>query len=287
MIIRLRRWLLILGLVGVLIALTMSQVIDFFTVEHPTGRRHSTQEVPITGGSQFIGREAELVLARDLGIDDNNLPNPQLCACSSRYDPGAPSQCAACFVYSADIQNFRIPDFVDVSYIADSKNVRELRQFRADGVETRDFQQIFEFSIAAAELDIPLWIYTRVDSRVDDVFYEITQITGGDVVPYFTYAGYVDPIDQAAQRIGIGAVGVIVLVVIWEALAFSHQRRPRSAPARPAPTPTPKSSSPKRPGGKPGSMGKAESIETGVSNLTERARRRLDEEDAAQDTLDD
>ena len=95
-----------------------------------------------------------------------------------------------------DLQsNFRIPDFIAPDFIAESKNTQNLLY------SGREYDQISDYALAAKLLNRPLWVYTRVDTIVEPKFYEIVHATGGNVVPYFTVPGYVDPVDDAARKV--------------------------------------------------------------------------------------
>src|SRR5262245_22384485 len=73
-----------------------------FTAPNPTRRRYSSRVVEITGNPQSIGRDAENVLALDLGLPNNNEPDQRLCICG---DPSyaISGECRVCLFFDASI----------------------------------------------------------------------------------------------------------------------------------------------------------------------------------------
>lgn len=238
-----------IGLVVALGLLVASFAISInVNVKNPTGRRYSSQHPLRTGDgtAQEIGADGERILADDLGLPNNNQVGQLQCACNqSLYAQTPPNTCNTCFGYSSNINNFRIPDFVAQDYLAESKNVRELIAIRADGEETRDYQQIRDLADVALILNMPLWVYVRVDTEADSAYTDIVDETGGGIIYYFAYDGYKHPVDTLAEVIGIIAVFSSALLGARE-LA----RRNKSKKSPDSPKPSPKSTPPKDPLGK-------------------------------------
>ncbi|HEX2621080.1 MAG TPA: hypothetical protein VHL11_13055 [Phototrophicaceae bacterium] len=113
---------------------------------------------------------------------------------------------------------YRRPDFVSPNFIAESKNAQNLYY------ESRDFDQIQDFALAARALNRPLWVFTRVNTLLDPEFYEVVESTGGGVIPYFTVSGYIDPVDHTATNSLLISSGVFAVTLLLELNA----RRPRS-----------------------------------------------------------
>jgi hypothetical protein len=108
--------------------------------------------------------------------------------------------------------------------MAESKNTLNLR-YPGDV-----FNQISDYALAAKLLNRPLWVYTRVDTVIAPDFYDIVHSTGGNVIPYFTYPGYVDPVDEAAQKTAI-ASGAIIIGWAW---MQRRSKQPRLVPVKPS-----------------------------------------------------
>jgi hypothetical protein len=183
---KIQLFLFLAGVIGLLIAIVL---LLNFTAPNPTGRRYSSAVVPINGQSQIIGRAAEDILALDLGVPRNEgNGTPRECIC--RSDDNPQGRCDTCFVSVPIDTTVRIPDFVTSRYIADSKNQENL---------VSDAAQIRDFALAAHELNIPLWVYVRVNSRVAPDIVDIVAATGGGVIYYFAVPGYHDPVDAQAK----------------------------------------------------------------------------------------
>lgn len=108
--------------------------------------------------------------------------------------------------------------------------------------------------------------------------------TGGDVVPYFRFEGYVDRVDRAAWILLAGSLGLIALNFLW---GFVSTR-----PARPAPAPhAPKAGRPpSAPRGNDPVSRAARSVDATVDfkeQAKEAARRELDKGDAREDDMPD
>jgi hypothetical protein len=213
-----------------------------FTAPNPTGRRYSS-EVPLLNGqrnSQEIGLSGELILSQDLGIPRNE--TPAQCICSSTVDESnmpnsgmvsddgfTHAQCGLCIARITMQKNYRRPDFVSDTVIAESKNVSSL----PTSTELRS--QIEDYAIAARTTNRMLWIFTRVNTEIDPEFIRLAESTGGGVVPYFTIPGYIDPVDRAATAgLLIGGAGAglsaIGLARPWRRFRRRKERSPRWEP---------------------------------------------------------
>ena len=71
----------------------------------------------------------------------------------------------------------------------------------------------------------------RVNTDVDEKFYQLTESTGGGVVPYFTVPGYVDPVDANARG-GLLASGALSSFVIVGEVFSRRPRRGLKIPVR-------------------------------------------------------
>ncbi|MGB1285148.1 MAG: hypothetical protein ACPG7F_01330 [Aggregatilineales bacterium] len=190
------------------------------TASNPTGRRYSS-EIPLRTGedsSPEIGRSGERILANDLGLANNNDTDFRQCVCES--GAGMPGGCNVCLVNIDNIgKTFRIPDFVGGNFIAESKNTQVLRY---SNTEIRE--QLTVYARMASALDVPLWIYTRIDTRVDTQYITMAESTGGGLVKYFSYPGYLDPVDEDAKKVGVIASIVIATLLLLELLIFRLKR---------------------------------------------------------------
>lgn len=173
--------------------LTILAVVWFalhFAAPNPTHRWYSTEVLDVSRNTtnEQKGIQGEDLLALDLGLEEptNERSDNAICVCGIHYS-GEPSPrgCSSCFVYSADISNYRIPDFVTRSYIAESKNRISLLASDSDTIV-----QVTEMAAGARAFGIPLYIYVRINTVVDREYYEIARSTGGDVVHYFLVDGY-------------------------------------------------------------------------------------------------
>lgn len=297
---RIRRTLILIALIALIISFFLSAIYDALFVEHPTGRRYGSEITLNAGTTAEIGDDGERTLAKDLLLSNNNNSGKQ-CICSSRYATNLPtSNCNSCLFTGDNISStHRIPDFVAPNYIAESKNVLQLSR-------SRDYMQIQDFATAAITLDVPLWVYVRVDTVAQQRFYDVVEPTGGGIVPYFTYEGYSDDIDRAS-RIGTAiSLAALIIFVLIELRAMLYGSAPNRLPAPSAPdqphspssgsrspssAPNPPTSgkpNPRRPSPhQPTPYAKARSIEAGADDLKERAKRRLDEEKAREDLRDE
>jgi len=230
------------------------------TAPNPTGRRYSSQ-MPLTtgqGSGQQIGDDAERILELDLGIPNNNAADQRVCICNSARGTPPISECRSCLTTIPIEGSYRRPDFMGANYIAESKNAQNLLYTQADRLD-----QITDYASAARALNQPLWLYIRVNTVLDSAFTSLVDSTGGGVIRYFTVSGYIDPVDQAAQRGLIAAVIVFVLVMFWG--AASSQRRPT----------TPKSSDPMQK-----TADKVRDTEEFARAAKDRLRKKIDIEDS-------
>lgn len=221
------------------IAIVMAVILLLnFTAPNPTGRRYASEPTLRTGegDTQAIGLSAELVLAHDLGLTRNDEPDQRQCVCNSTTASGdnfTPAECRVCFAYTPINAAHRRPDFISAQFIAESKNVRDLLYSRQDRAD-----QISDYAAAARSLKIPLWLYVRVDSNLSPDFQKIISSTGGGIVYYFTYPGYVDQVDLGAQIVLLIAVitflGSAVLLVVLSG------RRPKWIVVTPRTSPAPR-----------------------------------------------
>lgn len=265
---RIKVFFVIIGLVvaGVAIVLLLN-----FTAPNPTGRRYSS-ETPVTtgqGSSGDIGISGERILSRDLGVPRNDNPDQRQCFCSqARYlNAPPPSECRTCVVYAVlGTSSHRRPDFVAPNFIAESKNVQSLLYTQADLAT-----QIGDYAISARSLGRPLYVYTRVNTRMDPEFYQLVESTGGGVIHYFTVPGWVDPVDHAAS-VALGAgVAMLLLGLVMPSRLPSFQRKPRQAKPKRANDPVSKTER------------KIDAMDNFVSRTQDNKRFEIDVEDSRDD----
>ena len=203
------------------------------TAPNPTHRRYSSR-MPASG-PQFttneIGLDGEVVLAADLHLPRNDAFDQRHCICNPSFaenrsgfaTPVSPSRkmwVTTAFRTSSDqLSSPRLSS-------PDSKNTAQLSR-SAD-----DFYQIQDYAAVATELGILLWVFVRVDSRIDPEYATFAQQTGGGVVYYFTVPGYVDPVDAVAA-VGAGISGLFLLGVEMSSWAARRQWRLPAWPTRP------------------------------------------------------
>jgi len=226
---RIRRIVLLVSLVVVIGAVIL---LLNFTAPNPTGRRYSSH-VPLSTGqanAQDIGNDGERILAMDLGIPNNNASDQRQCLCQGDR---LIRDCNVCLPVANLSTAYRIPDFITVDYIAESKNVRGLLY---DG---REVDQIADYATAARLLKRPLWLYVRVNTLVAPEFRQVVEATGGGVIPYFTVDSYVDPIDQIMFPTAAVSGGILV-VMIWLELG-GWRRIAKGVMVRPVPGKSPTS----------------------------------------------
>lgn len=224
---------ILLGVIAVsLIALIIAAVIlANVTAPNPTGRRYASGAALRSGTSQEIGNDAENILSADLGVRRNSLAGERKCVCDVGTNPSRNS-CNVCIAQIAvNTSSFRIPDFVTDKFIAEAKNTDGLPYIGSN----REVSQIQDYVTAALLLRVPLYVYTRVETPTDPRFVTLVESTGGAVVPYFQYEGYVDPSDAAAwQMIAVATLcGSASLWVLTRGgrPARAHEVKPPRQPA--------------------------------------------------------
>src|SRR5579871_3241372 len=211
--------------VALLVSLAAIVLLLNFTASNPTGRRYSSEIVQTTGSAQVIGASGEAILAHDLRLPDNDNSDQLQCLCNDVIKPPS-SKCNTCLVSDPSIATYRIPDFVGANFIAEAKNRQNLLFSYSDQAN-----QITDYVTAAKLLKRPLWLYTRVDTVMSPEFDALVASTGGGVVAYFATPGYVDPVDQIARTVLIGALIVLALSAIWEiGAALALVPRPPHSP---------------------------------------------------------
>jgi hypothetical protein len=208
-------------LIAFIITLTCIVLLLNFTAPNPTGRRYSSAAPLVSGSAQNIGLSGEQILAQDLRLPRNDDPDQRQCICNNAN--AIPGDCNTCIAFSSTITTYRRPDFVGANFIAESKNRQNLLYTFTDQVE-----QISDYVTAAQLLKRPLWLYIRVDTRLDPEFYRLVESTGGGVVTYFTTPGYVDPVDQTSRSLLVGTLVILAILGVWEIGA-----RGLAAPPRP------------------------------------------------------
>lgn len=257
----LRRTILFTALIALIIC---GLLLLNITAPNPTGRRYSSDIVSYTAGSQVIGRQGENALARDLNLPRNEESDQRACVCNLEFAESGtlPGRCDICMTYYEEMTNTsNIPDFVSTRFIAEAKNVIMLNQ---------PSDQMRAFIFAAQELNLPLWVYVRVNTDIPSVYEELIAATGGGVVYYLRDESYVDPVDRAAQIGILIASGVILLVVGGD--MFVTRFRRSNAPETPKPPPQQAAKRQQR----------ADVLQE-AHRLKAAARRRADEADARDD----
>lgn len=226
---RLCRFLL---LIAVVIAIPCIILLLNFTAPNPTGRRYSSQ-MPLTtdqASNRDIGRDAERILAIDLNLPRNEASDEIQCLCGERQS--IPGRCTACLVNAPISATHRIPDFVSSKFMIEAKNEEGL--LYAD----RDFPQIGDYIVAAHQMKLPVWVFTRVNTRVKPEYIQLVESTSGGIVQYFTVPGYIDPIDQVAS-LGLAAAMPVIVFTIGIEIGLRHLRRlkwtrPPTPPKKPS-----------------------------------------------------
>ncbi|MAU08787.1 MAG: hypothetical protein CL607_03110 [Anaerolineaceae bacterium] len=183
-----------------------------FTAPNPTGRRYSSEVVDLNLDNGAKGLEGERILALDLRAPLNTIEKHCICGEASTVA----SQCNLCRVNVPTVNTYRLPDFFTETYIADAKN-----RYTWLSSHSQDVAQMTDYADAAIALDIPLWVYVRVDTTVDQTMQDLVRSTGGDIVHYFATPDWVDPVNIIAI-IGILIGGVIVVFVLWREFRETH-----------------------------------------------------------------
>jgi hypothetical protein len=63
-------------------------------------------------------------------------------------------------------------------------------------------------------MGVPLWVFVRVNTLVDEGMYDIVRATGGDIVHYFATDGYQDPVNIIAV-VAIVIAGLGLVFILW------------------------------------------------------------------------
>lgn len=239
-----------------------------FTAPNPTGRRYSS-EMPSRLLNNFDrGFDAERILSHDLDVPNNNssLPNAGQCVCNQSYAPDKSpgvNYCNVCLVYSPLVARFNIPDFVTDKFIAEAKDTLL--------IDARSQEQIRNFALMATELKRPLWLFVSYRTEIHPHIAQLVNATGGEVVPYFTFPGFTDPIDEAAKNALLGGMAFLAFGLAWEYAVYMGRK-----PSEPklSPAPEPKRQPPKSP------INDAEDL---AARSKEKLRIKIDTEDARND----
>lgn len=218
---------IILSFCLVLIAiLSIAWLVLLFAAPNPTHRWYSSEILNVdTTSNQERGLQGEYLLAQDLGLDrpTNERSNNAVCVCGIQFTGTTPSQCSQCAVYTADVSNYRIPDFVTTLYIAEAKN-----RFSIAASDTDTLAQVTEMVAAARALQLPFYLFVRINSAIDPVYYDLARSTGGDVIHYFL----VDPYDtrlvfeQALPNIILVLLVVAAGVLVVGYIINNRPKRP-------------------------------------------------------------
>lgn len=223
---RLSQFLALVAFIGLVVCVVL---LSNYTPFNPTHRRYSSEMPQTTGNFTEVGRSAELILSKDLGVPRNERPDQRQCICNNPARPLNLQDCRVCIAYSQSVATFRRPDFVAPTFIAEAKNSQGL-------IYTgREIDQIGDYTLAARALGRPLYVYVRVNTRVDPEFTQLARSTGGDVVYYFTVPGWDDPLDTAARRGVLIFGGVLGVMVLYRVVGhgFGHGDSKPRTPRRP------------------------------------------------------
>ncbi|QPC82069.1 hypothetical protein G4Y79_20660 [Phototrophicus methaneseepsis] len=198
----------VVGLLMVIIIIVSVVMLMNITAPNPTGRRYSSEIVEVVESTvRERGTDGERILAKDLNTENNNLIGQ--CICNGTANPAQTSKCTVCSVRIEMTNTTRLPDFITDNYIAEAKNRLDWMSRYGDQRE-----QITDYAAAAIQLGVPLWVFVRVNTIVDEGMYDIVRSTGGDIVHYFAIEGYQDPVNIIALVALIVAIGV-VLFIVW------------------------------------------------------------------------
>lgn len=246
-----------------------------FTAPNPTGRRYSSEMPSRELSDMQRGFDAERILSKDLGIENNNSSDAGQCICNqTRYAPDkSPRQynCNVCVVYSPLVESYNIPDFITDRYIVESKDALKM--------DARSQEQLPNFALMAIQLKRPLWLFVSHRTAIPPHITQLVEQTGGKVVPYFSYPGFVDPVDEDAITLLFGGFVFLSLGLAWEYAVIKG--RNANAPSYNVPEPTtpkPGTPHPKRPSDNP--LRDAESF---VTRTVEKRRIQIDIEDSRND----
>ncbi len=218
---------LIFLIATLVIIVCVGLLVTNFDPNNPTQRRYSSERVLSTGEapSDEIGRSGEDVLEKDLKFTRNDADIPVMVVCNSRYEGTVPpAKNTQCFYFSDAIDNYRVPDFVSDNLIAESKNVRDLLI-----TQERNYQQIQAFALTAKDLNRPLYIYVRHDTRVDPEYHALFHDIDGGIVYYFRTNNHI--LDQTDVILLLVIISSLFVMVGWmfitKLMLFIMQRRPK------------------------------------------------------------
>lgn len=268
------RFLALAALLGIVVS---NFLLMNLTAPNPTGRRYSS-EAPLTtgeGSSSAIGISGEAVLAKDLGLPNNNLAGQIQCICGNASQAKS-NQCNACLMTLPSLSTYRRPDFVGSGYLAESKNEQGL------WYSGREVDQINDYVLAAILMRAKLWVYVRVNTEVAPEFVYLVESTGGGVVWYFTVPGYRDPVETILHTIFISSCLTLAAVgfMVWASSRLKNRPIIVSSPSAKPPR------SPK-PSGDPISkaMRKTDAAEDFVQRSKEKRWQDIEKEDSRDDLL--
>jgi hypothetical protein len=247
------------------------------TAPNPTGSRYSS-DIPLTtgqGSSSAIGKSGEDILAKDLGLPNNNLSGQIQCICGNASQVKS-NQCNACLVTLPSLSTYRRPDFVGSGFLAESKNEQGL------WYSGREVDQINDYVLAAILMRVQLWVYVRVNTEIASEFVYLVESTGGGVVRYFTIPGYVDPLETLLYTIfGISCLTLGgIIFIFWFSSRFKNRTVVVSFPS-----PTPKPPRQPKPSGDPVSKAvrKTDNAEDFMQRSKEKRRQDIEKEDSRDD----
>lgn len=224
---RIRRTIMFSALISMFIGLAL---LANFTAPNPTGRRYSSEMPSRDLSDMQRGFDAERILGVDLGIENNNSSNAGQCICNQqRYGPNKSphaNNCNVCVAYSPLVENYNIPDFITDRYIIDSKDVLKL--------DTSNNKQLQNFALMSKALNRPLWLFVSQRTETSPYITQFVEDTGGQIVRYFSFPGFVDEGDNEARKLIFGGFVVLSLGMVWE----YKTRKPklRAVPSTPSPT---------------------------------------------------
>lgn len=229
-----RFFVVCIAAISLVTVIVSALILANFTAPNPTGRRYASAAPLRVGSSQDIGSDAENILSGDLGVPRNGLTGERKCICNIGATPNRQTcnVCVAQIAVNTSSAYFRIPDFVTDQFMAESKNTDGLLYTGS----SREVSQIQDYVTASLLMRVPLYVYTRVETPTDPRFVTLVESTGGAVVPYFQYAGYVDPADATAWKM-VALATFCGTASLWSLTRRGRPEKPRviKPPRRPAP----------------------------------------------------
>jgi hypothetical protein len=210
-----------------IVMLATASLILRFAAPNPTHRWYSSQ-IPdeLARQSQVIDwRAAEIILAGDLGLPDNNLPENLQCFCSPQHS-APPYQCNSC-TSVVGLSNYRIPDVVSNTIIADSKFYQN-STLRVD-------EQLKDFALIADVTNRDLWIFVPIFEQGQEPYtsqaLELVQSTGGEIVAYYVVDGYENRliVEQAINNIILIVFIFTSGLLVWSYIITSRPKNPDNA----------------------------------------------------------